>query len=486
MNLPTLVSFVLYLAGMLALGVAAWRVTTTLSDYVLGGRRLGGCIAALSAGASGMSGWLLLGLPGAIFAHGLNQVWIAIGLSIGAYLNWTLVAGRLRRFSERAGNALTLSDYLEFRFDDRSRLLRLTSASVILVFFTIYAASGLVGGAVLFSTTFGLRYELALWTGALLIVSYTFIGGFLAVSWTDVVQGLLMLCALIIVPVAAVQELGGWQEATAAIGVRHPRHLSAFSDLSLLSTVSLLSWGLGYFGQPHILARFMAMRSAAEMPKARAIGMWWMILALYGAMFSGFVAVGYFAEAPLPNPETAFIRLTHALFNPWVAGVFLAAILAAIMSTADSQLIVSTSALTEDLYRPFLRQQASERELVWVGRAGVIVIALAALLLGRDPASRVLDIVAYAWAGFGAGFGPTLLLSLLWRGATRNGALAGMIAGATTVVVWANLEGGVFDVYEMLPGFLAGVLAVVFFSAIGRPPSAAVTQLFDERPELRP
>jgi sodium/proline symporter len=206
-----------------------------------------------------------------------------------------------------------------------------------------------------------------------------------------------------------VQELGGWPEATAAIGAMHPRHLSAFSDLSFVSTVSLLSWGLGYFGQPHILARFMAMRSAAEMPKARAIGMWWMILALYGAMFSGFVAVGYFAEAPLPNPETAFIGLTHALFNPWIAGMFLAAILAAIMSTADSQLIVSTSALTEDLYRPFLRQQASQGELVWVGRAGVIVIALAALLLGRDPESRVLDIVAYAWAGFGAGFGPTLL-----------------------------------------------------------------------------
>lgn len=482
MNVPTLLSFVLYLAAMLALGFAAWRLTRTLSDFVLGGRRLGGFVAALSAGASGMSGWLLLGLPGAIYAYGLNQVWIAIGLSVGAYLNWTVVAGRLRRFSERAGDALTLSDYLEYRFDDRSRLLRIGSASVILVFFTIYVASGLVSGAVLFSATFGLSYSLALAVGALLIVSYTFVGGFLAVSWTDVVQGLLMFIALIVVPVAAAQELGGWQATAAMIGAVDPRRLSAFSDLSILSVVSLLSWGLGYFGQPHILARFMAMKSADEMPKARVVGMWWMILSLYGAMFSGFVAVGYFAQEPLTNPETAFIGLTHALFNPWVAGVFLAAILAAIMSTADSQLIVSASALTEDLYRPFLRKNASDRELVWVSRAGVIVIALVALLLGRDPESRVLDIVAYAWAGFGAGFGPTILLSLTWRRMTRNGALAGMIAGSVTVVIWANLEGGLFDIYEMLPGFLVGAFAVILFSVMDRSIPAPVAQLFNDRP----
>jgi sodium/proline symporter len=222
----------------------------------------------------------------------------------------------------------------------------------------------------------------------------------------------------------------------------------------------------------------MAMTSAAEMPKARAIGMWWIILSLYGAMFSGFVAVGYFASTPLDNPETAFIELTHVLFNPWLAGIFLAAILAAIMSTADSQLIVSTSALTEDLYRPFLRPRASERELVWVGRLGVLVIALLALLLARDPESRVLDIVAYAWAGFGAGFGPTVLLSLIWRGITRDGALAGMVTGAATVVLWANLEGGLFDAYEMLPGFLAGLLAIVLVSRLGRPPTEAVARLF--------
>jgi len=412
MNQPTILSFVLYLVGMIAIGVIAWRMTRTLSDFVLGGRRLGGIVTALSAGASGMSGWLLLGLPGAFYLFGLNQIWIAIGLSIGAYLNWTIVSPRLRSFTERADNALTLSDYFEARFDDELRLLRITCASVILVFFTIYTASGLVSGAVLFSATFGVPYQQALWLCAAMIVSYTFLGGFLAVSWTDVVQGLLMLLALIMVPVAAIQELGDWQTTVDQIGIVKPGHVSAFSDLTMLSTVSLLAWGLGYFGQPHILARFMAMKSAAEMPTARAVGMWWMILSLYGAMISGFVAVAYFQAAPLGNPETAFISLTRVLFNPWVAGLFLAAVLAAIMSTADSQLIVAASALTEDFYRPFLRPDAGEQELVWVGRIGVVAIALLALLIADDPQSRVLDIVAYAWAGFGAGFGPAVLLSL--------------------------------------------------------------------------
>ena len=473
MSDPTIVSFILYLVGMIALGVIAWRMTRTLSDFVLGGRRLGGIVTALSAGASGMSGWLLLGLPGALYLLGLNQIWIAIGLSIGAYLNWTIVSPRLRRFTERADNALTLSDYFEARFDDHSRLLRIASASVILIFFTVYTASGLVSGAVLFSATFGASYQHALWLCAVMILSYTFLGGFLAVSWTDVVQGLLMLLALTMVPIAAVQALGGWQATTAQIGTFRPEHLSAFSDLTVISTVSLLAWGLGYFGQPHILARFMAMKSATEMPLARAVGMWWMIVSLYGAMISGFVAVAYFQATPLLNPETAFISLARVLFNPWISGIFLAAVLAAIMSTADSQLIVATSALTEDFYRPFLRQQAGERELVWVGRIGLIVIALLALVVASDPERRVLEIVAYAWAGFGASFGPALLLSLTWRRMTRNGALAGMVTGAVTVIAWANVEGGLFDVYEILPGFGMSALAIVLVSLRDPPPSAA-------------
>ena len=473
MTQPTLIAFAAYLAAMVAIGAIAWRATRTMADFVIGGRRLGGVVAALSAGASGMSGWLLLGLPGAFYLLGLNQIWIAIGLTVGAYLNWTIVCPRLRSFTQAADNALTLSDYFEARFEDRSRLLRITCASVILVFFTIYAASGLVSGALLFSATFGASYQNALWLCAGIIVSYTFLGGFLAVSWTDVVQALLMLIALVLVPVVAVQEVGGWRATTAQIGALDPGHLSAFTDLTTLSTISLLAWGLGYFGQPHILARFMAMTSPAEMPVARAVGMGWMIVSLYGAMLSGFVAVAYFQPVPLDNPETAFISLARTLFNPWLAGIFLAAVLAAIMSTADSQLIVSTSALTEDLYRPFVRPTASQRELIWLGRAGIVIIALLALWIARDPESRVLDIVAYAWAGFGAGFGPAVLLSLTWPRMTRNGALAGMVTGAATVLVWANLNGGVFDVYEILPGFIAASLAIVLFSWSGAPPPAA-------------
>ena len=480
LNQPTFLSFIPYLAGMLAIGIVAYRRSRTLSDFVIGGRRLGGVVTALSAGASGMSGWLLLGLPGAFYLLGLNQIWMAIGLTIGAYVNWTVVAPRLRRFTELAGNALTLSDCFEVRFDDGSRLLRVACALVTLVFFTIYTASGLVSGAVLFSTTFGLGYHTALWIGAAMIISYTFLGGFLAVSWTDVVQGVLMLMALILVPLAAVRELGGWNAAIDQVGDRRPDHLSAFTGLSVLSALSLMAWGLGYFGQPHILARFMAMKSPAEMPAARAIGISWMIICLYGAMLSGFLAVAYFADAPLANPETAFIAQAGALLAPWLAGIVLAAVLAAIMSTADSQLIVSASALTEDFYRPFLRKQATDRELVLVGRLGVVVIALIALVIGRDPESRILDIVAYAWAGLGAGFGPVLLLSLTWRRMTRNGALIGMLAGAVTVVVWTNLHGGWFDVYEILPGFMAGLLAAVAVSLAGRPPDAAA-RFFDER-----
>jgi sodium/proline symporter len=473
MDRPTTVSFVLYFMVMIAIGIVAWQKTRTLSDFVLGGRGLGAIVTALSAGASGMSGWLLLALPGAFYLSGLNQAWMAIGLSIGAYINWSVVAPRLRRFTERANNSLTLSDYFEARFGDRSRLLRLVCAVVILVFFTIYAASGLVSGAVLFSAVFELSYHQALWVGAAMIVSYTFLGGFLAVSWTDVVQGILMLIALMVVPVAVIQELGGWQITTGAIGAIKPEHLSAFSNLSVLSAVSLLAWGLGYFGQPHILARFMAMKSPAEMPVARAVGMWWMILSLYGALFSGFVAVAYFASSPLDNPETAFIALVRAVLTPWIAGIFLAAVLAAIMSTADSQLIVAASALTEDLYRAFFRKAASETELLWVSRTGVLMIAMLALFIASNPDSRVLDIVAYAWAGFGAGFGPAIILSLLWRRMTRDGALAGMITGSATVVLWANLKGGIFDVYEILPGFIAGLLAIVIFSLFQTPPACA-------------
>ncbi len=479
MSIPTLITFLVYLVGMLALGFAAYRITRSLSDYLLGGRRLGPVVAALSVGASDMSGWLLLGLPGAVYAAGLSQVWIAFGLIVGAYLNWRFIAARLRRYTELARDSLTLPDFLENRFHDKTRTLRIVSSLVILFFFTVYAAAGLVGGAILFEKSFGLDYHTALMVATGAIVAYTFLGGFLAVSWTDMVQGMLMLAALLVVPVIAIVELGGWGETIDRIAGQDAAYPDFFADMSVLSIISLTAWGLGYFGQPHILARFMAVRSSEDVPTARFVAMTWMSFSLLGAVLTGFVAVAVFAERPLPNPETAFIGLTQELFNPWVAGVLLAAVLAAIMSTVDSQLLVCSSALAEDLYRGVVRRGASEKELVWISRGAVIGVALVALGIALDPESRVLELVAYAWAGFGAGFGPAVILSVLWRRATRNGTLAGMLAGAAAVVVWAGLEGGVFDVYEILPGFLAGLAVNATVSLFGRPPRPEITAEFD-------
>ena len=467
MNTATLITFIIYLIGVMILGIIAYRQTHNLADYVLGGRRLSSGVTALSAGASDMSGWLLLGLPGALYASGLNQIWIAIGLTLGAYLNWRLVARRLRVHTEKANNALTLPDFLHHRFQDNSNLLRIISALVILLFFTFYTSSGLVSGAKLFENSFDLNYHTALWIGAAVIMAYTFMGGFLAVSWTDVLQGLLMLLALIVVPVVTINEIGGWKEMIASINQIDATRLDMFKDMSLLSIVSLMAWGLGYFGQPHILVRFMAIKFEQDIPKARLIGMSWMIISLTGAVLTGLVGFVYFTNPPLADSEKVFIELSQILFNPWVAGFLLAAILAAIMSTIDSQLLVSSSAITEDFYQAFLRPNASQTELIWVGRGAVIIVAVIALLIAQNPQSTVLELVGYAWAGFGGAFGPVIIFSLFWSRMTRNGALAGMIVGAITVVVWSDLtERGVipFSLYEIVPAFILSSIAIVVVS----------------------
>ncbi|HEX9779102.1 MAG TPA: sodium/proline symporter PutP [Geopsychrobacteraceae bacterium] len=479
MDFAVLLTFVVYLLGMLGIGLFAYLRTKDLSDYVLGGRQLGGAVAALSAGASDMSGWLLLGLPGAMYAAGMNQVWIATGLAIGAYLNWQFVAKRLRHYTEIAQDSITIPDYLENRFGDSSRLLRVISALVILVFFTIYTSSGMVGGAILFEKTFGLDYQVALWVGAVVIVSYTFLGGFLAVSWTDFFQGILMFLALIVVPLVTLRQLGSLDTAVFAAASQDPKMLDVFADMSLLGIVSLMAWGLGYFGQPHILARFMAVKSVAEIPKARLIGISWMVFALFGSMFTGFAGIAYFAKAPLENPETVFMTLTQVLFNPWVAGILLAAILSAIMSTIDSQLLVCSSTIAEDFYKALLRKNAGDKELVFVSRLAVVSIALLAIFFASNPESSVLSLVAYAWAGFGAAFGPVVILSLFWKRMTRNGALAGMVVGALSVIVWKQLSGGLFDVYEILPGFIFCTLACIGISLLGRPPCEEAQSQFE-------
>ncbi|BCR25055.1 sodium:proline symporter [Aquipseudomonas alcaligenes] len=479
-----LITFVVYIAAMVLIGLIAYLRTKNLSDYILGGRSIGSFVTALSAGASDMSGWLLMGLPGAIFVAGISESWIAIGLVVGAYLNWLFVAGRLRVQTEHNGNALTLPDYFTNRFEDNSRILRIFSALVILVFFTIYCASGVVAGARLFESTFGMSYETALWAGAAATIAYTFIGGFLAVSWTDTVQATLMIFALILTPVMVMIATGGMDTTFAAIELKDATNFDMLKGATFVGVISLMAWGLGYFGQPHILARFMAADSVKSIPAARRISMTWMILCLAGAVAVGFFGIAYFSAHPdlagpvSENPERVFIELAKILFNPWIAGILLSAILAAVMSTLSCQLLVCSSALTEDFYKAFLRKGASQTELVWVGRAMVLLVAVIAIALASNPENRVLGLVSYAWAGFGAAFGPVVILSVLWKGMTRNGALAGMIVGAVTVVVWKNWIG--LGLYEIIPGFILATLAIVIFSRIGSAPSNAMHKRFDE------
>jgi sodium/proline symporter len=481
---PLLVTFVAYLILILFLGIKAYRRTHSLDDYILGGRKLGAAFTALSVGASDMSGWLLLGLPGAIYLSGLSEIWIGIGLVLGAYCNWLFVSKRLRIYSQHANNSLTLPDYFENRFNDTTRALRLVSAFVILLFFTFYTASGLVGGAILFENSFGLQYSTALISGGFIIVGYTFIGGFLAVVWTDAVQAVLMFLALLVAPTVVILSSGGmdvvWQQVQAV----NPQSTKLFSNMTLIGFLSLIAWGLGYAGQPHILARFMAVESPQKLVAARRIAMVWMILVLFGSIATGLAGIAYFADNPLENPETVFITLSQQLFNPWVAGIITAAILSAIMSTVDSQLLVSSSVISEDFYRVFVRPQASEKELLMVSRGAVIAIALLAMFIASDRESRVLDLVSYAWAGFGAAFGPVIVFSLFWRSMTAASAIAGMIVGAVTVVVWSNMSGGLFDLYEIVPGFALASVVIVIITMLKPATDAQALNTFEEVEQL--
>lgn len=479
-NLPLLITFAAYLFLIFIVGFKAYQRTHNLGDYILGGRKLGSVVTALSAGASDMSGWLLLGLPGAIYLAGISEIWLGVGLLIGAYCNWLFVSRRLRVYSEHANNAFTLPDYLESRFNDKTRILRLVSATVILLFFTFYTASGLVGGAILFESSFGLNYSTALIAGALIIVAYTYFGGFLAVSWTDAIQAVLMFAALIIAPIAVIMGAGGVDAVWVQMRDVKPESIKLFSNISLLGFLSLMAWGLGYVGQPHILARFMAAENTEKLVAARRIAMSWMVLVLFGSVTTGLAGIAYFGQQPLDNPETVFIALSQQLFNPWVAGVITAAILSAIMSTIDSQLLISSSVVSEDFYRAFIRPEATEKELLMLSRTAVIVIAIMALVIASDRESRVLNLVSYAWAGFGSAFGPVILLSLFWRKMTALSAVAGMIVGALTVLIWSALDGGLFDLYELAPGFIFASLAIIVVTRLKPETNQKVIKQFEE------
>jgi len=465
---PVYVTFGLYFVVLLGLGILAWQRTGNLSDYILGGRKLGSGVTALSAGASDMSGWLLLGLPGAAYLTGLEAGWIAVGLLIGTWANWRVVASRLRIATENLDDSLTLPDYFQRRFADRSGILRILPGLFIFLFFSLYVLAGLVAGGRLFETVFELPYLWAVTTGAVAIILYTFLGGYLAVSWTDALQAMLMVIALVAVPlmVFSTGETGLFDAAREL----NPELLNPFTDtdgnpLGVLAVLSLLAWGLGYFGQPHILARFMGISAVGELTRARRIAVGWVSICLVAAILVGLAGIGGLTTTlEGPDSESVFMRLVEVLFHPVVAGFCLAAILAAVMSTADSQLLVASSAVAEDFYKGLIRPDASQGELVWISRGSVIAIALVALWLAADPDRTVLDLVSYAWAGLGAAFGPVIVVSLLWSGMSRIGAIAGMLVGGLTVVVWGQLSGGLFDVYEILPAVIFA-LAVIFIGS---------------------
>jgi len=479
-------TFLAYLAVMLGIGLYAYKNTSNSEDYFLGGRSLGPWPTALSAGASDMSGWLLLGLPGYAFVAGLESIWLAGGLLVGTWLNWLICAKRLRTYSITADNSLTLPGFLSVRFQDNSKLIQTISALFILLFFLFYTSSGLVAGGKLFETVFGLDYTYAVIIGTVCVVSYTLFGGFLAVAWTDLIQGLMMSAALIVVPLVAID--GGWTELSSTLTTKNPELLNIWTSvsgepLSTIAIISLVAWGLGYFGQPHILARFKASRSNKDIKTARRIAVIWTLISMTGALLIGLVGISYVDSnlaGNLADPEKIFMVLVNAVFHPVVAGILLAAILAAIMSTADSQLLVSSSALAEDFYKKLFNKEATQQQIVNVGRFAVVAISILALILALNPKSSVLGLVSYAWAGFGAAFGPAILLSLFWRNMNRNGALAGIIVGGVTVVIWKQLSGGWFDVYEIVPGFILATISIIVVSLATGAPEEAVTESFDE------
>ncbi|REC95894.1 sodium/proline symporter PutP [Kushneria indalinina] len=476
------ISLFAYFALMVGIGLYAMRTATSTSeDYMLGGRTLSPKVAALSAGASDMSGWLLLGLPGAMFASGLGSAWIGVGLLLGAFFNWLLVAPRLREQTVHYGNAITIPAFLANRFPTRAMSLRVVSAIVIVVFFAIYTASGLVAGGKLFQSAFsGLvsiggasDYASGVIITLGVVLVYTVVGGFLAVSLTDFVQGCIMMLALVIMPAVVLfgEGGGGFAQASQTLNEVDPTLLSWTDGLTFIGWLSAVTWGLGYFGQPHIIVRFMAIRSLKDVPTARNIGMSWMLISMIGAVSLGLFGRAYAVRngMDIQDPETIFIILANLLFHPLVTGFLYAALLAAIMSTISSQLLVASSSLTEDFYRLFLRKEATEKEVVTVGRVSVLLVGIVAAIIASDPNSQVLGLVSNAWAGFGAAFGPVILLSLMWSRTNGTGAIAGMVVGAVTVMIWIALGWnaaflGGDGIYEIIPGFIASFIAIVLVS----------------------
>ena len=487
-NWPIALAFILYLVLMMSIGLYYSRRQKNLSSYILGDRQLGPWLTSMSAEASDMSGWMLMGLPGYAYLHGLSAFWTGIGLIVGTWANWVLVSQRLRNYTEVADNSLTIPDYLSNRFEDRKNGLRLICALFIILFFIIYTSSGFVAAGKLFNTIFGIPYLHALLLGAFVVVFYTFLGGFSAVALTDFIQGTMMFFTVLYVPVAATIALGGPMPTLDILSKEGSDFFSFFPDSTgisalLVMIVSSLGWGLGYFGQPHILVKFMAIGDPKELKKSTRIAMTWVLLSLSFAIAIGVVGKAYLST-PLENAnaERVFILMAESLSAPFITGIIWSAILAAIMSTSSSQLLVTSSAVSRDLFQAFLKKDASEKTLIRVSRLSVLLVSAIAVYLGSDPNSYIFSIVSYAWAGFGACFGATVRLSLYWKRMTLKGAYAGVIVGGLTVLIWKHFEW--FGLYELVPGFFFSVAAIVIVSLMDKKPSETILKTFEKAMSL--
>ncbi len=494
-----LIAMGLYMALVLTIGIVYARKSKTTGEFYLGGRGLSPLVTAMSAEASDMSSWLLMGLPGLAYLTGIADAgWTAIGLAVGTYVNWLLVARRLRRYTVVAGNSITIPDFFSNRFHDKNKVLMSISAIIILVFFVPYTASGFAACGRLFQSIFGLNYEIAMLISALVIVLYTAIGGFLAESTTDTIQGFLMSAALVIVLVFGVVSAGGVgavvENAESMPGFlsmiqTHAPESGTAEPYGALKIASMLAWGLGYFGMPHVLLRFMAIRNPHELKVSRRIATIWVVISLTAA-----VVIGVVGAAMLPGvlttsaeAETIFIKISealgsHGVATALIAGVILAGILAATMSTSDSQLLVASSSVSQNFFKGLICKKASDKTVMWVSRGTVIVIAIISAIIASDPDSSIFDIVSFAWAGFGAAFGPVVLFALFWKRTTLWGAFAGMLSGGAMVFVWKFLVkpiGGIWEIYELLPAFLVASAAILVVSLVGRKPSEEIEKEFD-------
>ena len=465
------IALAIYFIAMIVIGLWANSKNNDLDDYVLGGRQLSPTVAALSAGAADMSGWLLMGLPGAVYLAGLSKSWIAIGLTIGAWVNWKYIAPRLRTYTEVAGDAVTVPVFLSNRLHDKYNILRIFAGIIILVFFTFYVSSGMVAGGKFFESSFHQDYLTGMLLVAGITMFYTFFGGFMGASYTN---------------------MGGLDHVTDAVANVRPDALGLFAGTTFIGIASALAWGLGYFGQPHIIVRFMALRTPKDAKAGRRIGMSWMLLTVVGSISTAFVGVAYFATHPdisltdKESAETVFLDLAQILFHPFIAGMILAAVLAAIMSTLSSQLVVCSSALVEDLYGVFVKKKLSSNQSLWLGRAGVAIVAVIATLMALDKNNSILSLVEFAWAGFGSAFGPIVILSLYWRKLTLPGAVSGMVVGAVVTFFWRQIFNltETIDVYEMIPGFFLAFLVTVVVSLATYQKNEEIEQEFDKAAEL--